>query len=96
MVVAHEEYLYQDDYDAVLDIIESDFLEYGDEFQQDMNLAAEKIPTINNSPCSFCAKVCLSKGGLTRDISTKHYLETVEINTKVRKMLHPDIFCDII
>ena len=42
MVVAHEEYLYQDDFDAVLDIIESDFLEYGDEFQQDMNLAVEK------------------------------------------------------
>ena len=29
-------------------------------------------------------------------ISTKHYLETVEPNTKVRKMLHPDIFYDII
>ena len=65
MASAHEEYL--DDFDAVLDIIESDFLEYGDEFQQDMNLGVEKIPTLNNSPsysCSFCAKVCLSKGGL--------------------------------
>ena len=65
MALAHEEYLYQDDFDAVLDIIESDFLEYGDEFQQDMNLAVEKIPTINNSPsysCSFWAKVCLSIG----------------------------------
>ena len=64
-----------------------------------MTLAVEKIPTINNSPsypCSFCAKVCLSKGGLTRHISTKHYLETVEPNTKVRKMLYPDIFYDII
>ena len=64
-----------------------------------MTLAVEKIPTINNSPsypCSFCAKVCLSKGGLTRHISTKHYLETVEPNTKVRKLLHPGIFYDII
>ena len=50
MELAHEEYLYQVDFDAVLDIIESDFLEYGIEFQQDMNLAVEKIPTINNSP----------------------------------------------
>ena len=50
MASAHEEYSYQDDFDAVLDIIESDFLEYGDEFQQDMNLAVEKIPTLNNSP----------------------------------------------
>ena len=99
MASAHEEYLYQDDSDAVLNIIESDFLEYGDEFQQDMNLAVEKIPTRNNSPsypCSFCAKVCLSKGGLTRHISTKHHLETAEPNTKVSKMLHPYIFHDII
>ena len=48
MALAHEEYLYQDDFDAVLDIIGSDFLEYGDEFQQDMNLAVEKIPTITH------------------------------------------------
>ena len=99
MALAHEEYLYQDDFDAVLDIIESDFLEYGNEFQQDMNLAVEKLLSINNSPsypCSFCAKVCYSKGGLTRHISPKHHLETVEPNTKVRRMLHPDIFYDII
>ena len=43
MAVTHEEYLYQNDFDAVLDIIESDFLEYGNEFQQDMNLPVEKI-----------------------------------------------------
>ena len=99
MALVHEEYLYQGDFDAILDIIESDFLEHGDEFQQDLNLAVEKILAINNLPsysCSFCAKVCLSKGGLTRHISTKRYLETVEPDTKVRKMLHQDIFYDII
>ena len=99
MASAHEEYLYEDDFDAVFDIIESDIFENGDEFQQDMNLAVEKIPTLINSssyPCSFCAKVYLSKGGLTRHISTKHRLETAEPNTKVSKMLHPDIFYDII
>ena len=99
MASAHKEYLYWDDFDAVLDIIESDFLEYGDEFQQDMNLGVEKILTLNNSPsysCSFCAKVCLSKGELTRHISTKHHLETAEPNKKVSKMLHPDLFHDII
>ena len=64
MTLAHDEYLYQDDFDAVLDIIESDFLEYGDEFQQDMNLAVEKIPTVNNSPsypCSFCASLLFKR-----------------------------------
>ena len=42
MALAHEEYLYQDDFDAVLDVIESKFLEYGDEFQQDMNWQLKK------------------------------------------------------
>ena len=93
MALAIKEYLYQDDFDAVLDIIESDFLEYGDELKQDMNSAVEKIPKTNNSPsypCSFYAKVCFSKGGLARHISTKHHLETAEPNTKLRKVLHPD------
>ena len=91
--------MYQDDIDPVLDIIESDCLEHGDEFQQDINLAVEKIPTLNNSPsypCSFCTEVCLSKGGLTRHINTKRHLETAEPNTKLSKTLHPDIFHDII
>ena len=69
------------------------------EFQQDMNLAVEKIPALNNSlsySCSFCAKVCLLKGGLTKHINTKHYLGTAEPNTKVSKMLHPGIFYQIL
>ena len=64
MALAHEEYLYQDDFDAVLDIIESDALEYGNEFQQDMNLAVEKLLSINNSssyPCSFPPKFAIQK-----------------------------------
>ena len=99
MASAHEEYFYQDDFDAILDIIESDFLEYGDEFQQYMNLAVEKKTALNNSPshpCCFYAKFCLSKGKLIRHISTKHHLETAEPNRKVSKMLHPDIFYGII
>ena len=82
MASAHEEHLYQDDFDAVLDIMESEFLEYGDEFQQDMNLASEKITALYNSPSypfCFCAKVCLSRGELIRHINTKHHLET-ELN----------------
>ena len=48
-----------------------------------MNLAVEIIPVANNSPsylCSFWAKVCLSKGGLTRPANTKYHLETAEPN----------------
>ena len=64
MAPAHEEYLYQNDFDAVLDLIKPDFLEYGDKFQQDMNLAVEKIAALNNSssyPYPFCLKFAFQK-----------------------------------
>ena len=60
MTSVHKEYLNQDDFDAVLCIIDSDFLKYGDEFHQDMKLAVEKISALSNSPsyqCSFCINV---------------------------------------
>ena len=44
-------------------LIHSDFL------NNDMNLAVLKNPVLNNCSsysCCFCAKACLSKGGLTR------------------------------
>ena len=67
-------------------------MEYGDEFQQDMNLEVEKIPSY---PCSFCIKVYLTKVGLTRHVSTKHHLEKDAPNIEVSKMLHPDILSEI-
>lgn len=42
MASVHKEYLYRDNFDAVLDITESDFLGYTNEFQQNMNLAVKK------------------------------------------------------
>ena len=62
MAVTHEEYLYQDDFDDVLDIIESDFLEYGNEFQQDMNLPVEKI-TLRPIHVLFASKFAFQKVG---------------------------------
>ena len=79
MESAHEEYLYQDNFDAVADVIESNILKYDDEFQEDKNLGVEILPTLNNLPpysCSFCAKVYFSKDGPTRHINRKHKLET--------------------
>ena len=48
MASVHKEYLNQDDFDAVLYIIDSDFLKYGDEFHQDMKLAVKKISALSN------------------------------------------------
>ena len=95
----HEEYLYQDDTDAVLDINEWDFLKYDDEFQQDLNLAVETVPALDNSPsyaCSFREKVCLSKGGHAKHLNTKCHLEIAEPNIKVKKMLQPNNFNKIL
>ena len=91
--------MYQDGTDAVLDINEWDFLEYDDEFQQDLNLAVKTMPALDNSPsytCSFRAKVCLSKGGHTKYFNTKHYLEIAEPNIKVQKMLQPNNFYETV
>ena len=60
MVLTCKKNLYQDNVDAVLGIIKSHFWEKGDEFQQHVNLAVEKIPTINNSLSFRCSKVSLS------------------------------------
>ena len=95
----HEEYLYQDDTDAVLDIIEWDFLEYDDEFQQDLNLSVESVPVLDSSlpyACSFLDKVCFSEGGQTKHFNTKCHLEIAEPNIKVKKMLQPDNFNKIL
>ena len=45
---------------------------------------------------SFLLKVCLSKGGLTRRIKTKHRLETAEPNTEISEMLDPAIFYELL
>ena len=60
MVLTCKKNLYQDNVDAVLGIIKSHFWEKGDEFQQHVNLAVEKIPTINNSLSFRCSKASLS------------------------------------
>ena len=64
-----------------------------------MNLAVEIIPVVSSFPsflCSFCTKVCLSKGGLNRYTNTKYHLEKAESNINLEIMLQPDIFYQIL
>ena len=62
-------------------------------------MADEKINARNNSPSyryPSCLKVCLSRGGLIRQINTNYQLEKAEPNKNVNEMGLPDIFYQIL
>ena len=100
MASCSEDFLYEDDFDAVLAIIDSDFLDNDEEFESDLNTVIEKIPSSENPsfPCSHCQKICRSKGGLTRHNNAKHSDVSSDSSTsktskhtkKAEEILHPD------
>ena len=83
-----------------LAIIDADFLENDVELNAEIEEAVKNIPSVKNStryPCNFCDKVCLSKGGLTRHLNTKHSNEnSVQKSSpaaiKPEEILHPLYF----
>ena len=100
MAGAQEDFLYEDDFDAILAIIDADFLENDVELNAEIEEAVKNIPSVKDStryPCDFCDKVCLSKGGLTRHLNTKHSNEnSVQKSSpaakKPEEILHPLYF----
>ena len=59
----------------ILAIIDADFLENDVELNAEIEKEVKNIPSLKDStryPCNFSDKVCLSKGGLTRHLNTKH------------------------
>ena len=69
-----DDFLYEDDLDAVLAIIDADM------FENDADMESEIVTCITNLPfrencsfkCEFCPNVCLSKTGLSRHDKAKH------------------------
>ena len=69
-----DSFLYEDDLDAILVIIDADV------FENDEDMESEIVTCIKNQPsgenfsfkCKFCPKVCLSKAGLSRHEKAKH------------------------
>ena len=62
MADAQEDFLYEDDFDAVMAIIDADFLQNDDDFNAEVEQAVKNIPSAKESPqklCNFCEKVCL-------------------------------------
>lgn len=89
MAVNSEDFLYGDDLEAVLAIVEANMLDNDADFEQQATEVVDKVTSLEKSsfPCSFCKKVCLSKGGLTRHINAAHPEHRVESNkgTKTKK-----------
>ena len=67
-------FLYEDDLDAVLAIIDADMFENDEDMESEIVTCIKNLPSREN--CSFkwefCPKVCLSKAGLSRHEKAKH------------------------
>ena len=67
-------FLYEDDFDAVLAIIDAGMFENGEDMESEIVTCIKNVPSREN--CSFkwefCPKVCLSKAGLSRHREAKH------------------------
>ena len=52
-----------DDFDAVLDIIETDMVQNGEELQLEVDCLASRVISEKDSnyKCQFCTKICISK-----------------------------------
>ena len=74
------DFLFGDDLEEIYNIIDSGFLE-----EQEVDKDVDKLLDVNvesekkceGFQCSFCAKICKSKPGLARHVSTKHKEDSV-------------------
>lgn len=66
--IGQDNYLFKDDIDAFLVIMDSDLLENQGELDSEIDQVVEKIVTaeIVSYTCLLSDKVCLSNGGLTK------------------------------
>ena len=82
---SEDKIMLKNDFDTVKAIIESDMLQNDDDLNSEMTNIVEKIPSEKEPThqCQFCSKKCLSKGGLTRHVNSKHkgQVNTEEANT---------------
>ena len=69
-----DDFLYEDDLDAVLMIIDADMFENDDDMESEIVTCIKNLPSRENCSfkCEFCPKVCLTKAGLSRHEKAKH------------------------
>ena len=96
MAGANEDFLIGDDFDAVLALIDDDFLENDRELNQQVNEVVSEIGNHDTKQvfkCETCQKVCVSQRGLTRHQNAKHnssavLLPRIQKINQVHRSLH--------
>ena len=86
----HWDFTVLNDFDAILSLIDEDYLSNDPEFSAEVNVLVDSIPeeTLTTTfPCCECNKVCLSKSGLTRHNRSKHQAQVAICDKKPK--LHP-------
>ena len=74
MASGKDDFLYEDDLDAVIAIIDADMFENVEEIESEIVTCIKNLTSRENCSfkCEFCPKVCLSKAGLSRHEKAKH------------------------
>ena len=74
MASGKDDFLYEDDLDAVLAIIDADMFENDEDMEPEIVTCIKNLPSRENCSfkCEFCPNVCLSKGDLSRHKKAKH------------------------
>ena len=68
MASGKNDFLYEDDLDAVLAIIDADMFENDEDMESEIVTCIKNLPSRENCSfkCEFCPKACLSKAGFSR------------------------------
>ena len=94
----------EDDLQDILSIIDLEILDQNAEFNVELDAMVANIPSDQEKakyPCTKCNKVCLSKGGLTRHMNSKHPDHSIAtssstgspaVTKKPEEVLHPLYF----
>ena len=71
MASGKDDFLYENDLDAILAIIDADTFENDEDTESEIVTCIKNLPSRENClfKCKFCLKVCLSKAGLSRHIA---------------------------
>ena len=75
-----EDFLLDDEFDAVLAILDAYILENNDDFLEQTETSLQKVTAAETSTFSgkFYDKVCLSENGMTRHLNEKHPKANIE------------------